>query len=57
MTRNQFLKEKSMKNVIIALGLATLVTSQLASAAYANLPGAYYQQQRSGYPQSPPSGS
>jgi len=47
-----------MKKLITVLALATMITAPLASAAFAGLPGAYYQrQQQGGYPQSPPGGS
>lgn len=45
-----------MKKILAVIALAVAIGSPLATAAYAELPGAYYQQQQSGYPQSPPGG-
>jgi len=45
-----------MKRLLTVLVLATAIAAPLASAAYAGPPGAWYQQQQRGYPQSPPGG-
>lgn len=45
-----------MKRLLTVLALATAIAAPFASAAYAGPPGAYYQQQQSGYPQSPAGG-
>jgi hypothetical protein len=46
-----------MKILLTIVTIATLFAAPLSSTAYAGLPGAWYQQQQSGYPQSPPGGS
>ncbi len=46
-----------MKKLLVLLALAALTTTTVVSTASAGLPGAYHQQERSGYPQSPPGGS
>lgn len=45
-----------MRKLLTIVVLATAIASPFASAAYASPPGAFYQQQQRGYPQSPPGG-
>jgi hypothetical protein len=46
-----------MKRIFVLVTLAALSATAFASTASAGLPGAWYQQQQAGYPQSPPGGS
>ena len=45
-----------MRKLLAIVAIATTIAVPFASAAYAGPPGAYYQQQQRGYPQSPPGG-
>lgn len=45
-----------MRKLLAVVAIATTIAVPFASAAHAGLPGAYYQQQQRGYPQSPPGG-
>lgn len=45
-----------MKKLLAVVVLATAISSPFALSAYAGPPGAFYQQQQRGYPQSPPGG-
>ena len=45
-----------MKKLLVVVATATVLVLPFSSAAFAGLPGAWYQQQQGGYPQSPPGG-
>lgn len=45
------------KKLFVTLAAATLFAATFATASFAGPPGAFYQQQQYGYPQSPPGGS
>ena len=45
-----------MKTLLAIVTVATLFAAPFSSTAFAGPPGAFYQQQQAGYPQSPPGG-